>query len=53
VKLTKSRRRRIYRKKEVDGKKKRKKRVSRKIAGRDCGQSKSKPDSQTFKGRQK
>jgi hypothetical protein len=29
-----------------------KKRVSREIAGRDGRQSKSKPDSQTFKGRQ-
>jgi hypothetical protein len=52
MKLTKSRKKgSIEKAREVEGRKK-EKRVPRKTAGRDGGQSKSKPDSQTFKGRQ-
>jgi hypothetical protein len=52
VKLTKQKKKEnIEKEREVEGKKKQE-RVPRKTAGRDGGQSKKKPDSQTFKAGQ-
>jgi hypothetical protein len=51
VKLTKPRKK--DKKEKESRREKKREREPRKIAGRDGGQSKSKPDNQTFKGRHK